>query len=623
MQKKYKGSNILLKTLQANNVQSFFGYPGGVLLGLYDEIYKQQNIRHILVRHEQGAAHAADGYARVASKPGVCLATSGPGATNLLTGICSAQMDSIPIIALTGQVPSTMLGKDAFQEADLFNLSLPITKHSYLVNQTHKVSESIQKAFKIATSNRPGPVLVDLPKDILNSEIDWDEQIPEIELPGLASVNKISDKDALAAAEMILDAKQAVLYIGGGVIHSDAGELVKKLAESCNIPIVWTLMGKGAVADDHQLNLGMLGMHGTPSANYSIYESDLLIAIGVRFDDRATGKLEAFAPKAKVIHIDIDPAEIGKNRRIIPGVDLSISADAKQALEVILPMLPANSSRNTDQWIQKIRQWQKDYPLDQECFEDQLSPCHIFKALNEVAEDAIYTTDVGQHQMWAAQYLNCRNPRRWITSGGLGTMGFGLPAAIGAKVAAQDIGLDKPVICITGDGSFQMCQQELGTMIAHNIPVIVIILNNNNLGMVRQWQQLFFDNHYSYSHLNDGSPDYVKLANSYGIRGQKIDTPHNLHKIIESAIECQEPVVLDMTLHPEANVFPIVSPGGANHRAEGIGLATVPANIDYADYQAKVERSPVRQLDKVVSPKKEPANIDYADYQEREAEKLS
>lgn len=594
------GSRAMLRTLEENKVQTIFGYPGGVLLGLYDEIYAQNKIRHILVRHEQGAAHAADGYSRVAGKPGVCLATSGPGATNLLTGICSAHMDSISIVALTGQVSSEMIGKDAFQEADLFNLSLPITKHNYLVRETHKIPKIINEAFVISQSGRPGPVLVDLPKDILNKSIDWTDVSEEIDLPGLSRLNEIPAETFLEAVKLILEAKKPVIYVGGGVISSGAHKETLQLAESCKIPLVWTLMGKGAVSDEHPLNLGMLGMHGMPAANFAVYESDLLIAVGVRFDDRATGKLETFAPNAKVIHLDIDPAEMGKNRKIIPGVDVSLLGDAKKVLQELLKTLN-NRKGDTKDWLEKVKSWEQDYPLDDGESQEFITPKLVFRLLNELTEDAIYTTDVGQHQMWAAQYLKIKNPRRWITSGGLGTMGFGLPAAIGAKAAVQDLGMHNPVICISGDGSFQMCQQEIGTMVAHQIPVVTIILNNGNLGMVRQWQELFFDRHYSFSDLRSGSPDYQKLAEAYGIKGLRVNSPKDLREIIKNAIELNEPVILDLELHPEANVFPIVPPGGSNHRAEGIGLSTVPGNRSVDEYDKDVLRAPVNDISRVVT----------------------
>lgn len=603
----YLGSHALLKSLENNQVKTIFGYPGGVLLGLYDQIYRQDKIRHILVRHEQAAIHAADGYARIAGRSGVCLATSGPGATNLLTGICSAHMDSIPIVALTGQVPSNMIGKDAFQEADLFNLSIPITKHNYLVKQSQDIPRIIDEAFTIAEHGRQGAVLVDLPKDILNSSFEWDAEQTEVNLPGLKAIPPIDHEAIEQACSMLLSAQKPVLYIGGGVITSQASAEIIQLAELLMIPIVWTLMGKGSISDTHPLNLGMLGMHGTAAANYAVHDSDLLIAIGVRFDDRATGKLSEFAPDAKIIHIDIDPAEISKNKKIKKNIDCAIIGDAKNITQIILGNLnnqvqDNTSALHTQSWVKQVQNWKEQYPLDNLAdVNGQITPHDIFSALNKVACDAIYTTDVGQHQMWAAQYIKSYSPQRWITSGGLGTMGFGLPAALGAKIAAQDIGLNKPVICISGDGSFQMCQQELGTLIAHDIPVIVIILNNNNLGMVRQWQELFFERHYSYSHLQDGSPDYVKLADSYGITGMRTNKPEELEDLFEQAIKLNKPVVIDVQMHSEVNVFPIVPPGGANHEAQGVNSPSVPTDRDYNDYIKSVETAPVRKLDKLNS----------------------
>ncbi len=593
--KKYKGAQALLKSLSANGVKTIFGYPGGVLLGLYDEIYNQDEIRHILVRHEQGAVHAADAYARVSGKAGVCLATSGPGATNLLTGICNAQMDSAPLIALTGQVSSELIGKDAFQEADLFNLSLAITKHNYLLKSPENIASTISQAFKIAQSGRPGPVLVDMPKDVLNSSFEWDGITPDTNVKGLNKIPALRNEDIDKACEMILNAERPVLYIGGGIIISGASEEIKVLSEKYNIPLVWSLMAKGAMPDTHELNLGMLGMHGTVAANFAIHDSDLLIAIGTRFDDRATGKLESFAPNAKVIHVDIDPAEIGKNRKIIEGKDLSISADAKKFLIALLEKLTnhINLKKDSLAWVKKVQTWKKEYPLD--CGKNQkdgiLSPQKIFCALNKVLSDAIYTTSVGQHQMWSAQYINLDKPRRWVTSGGLGTMGFGLPAAIGAKIAVQDMGKENPVVCISGDGSFQMCPQELGTLASHNIPVICVIFNNGNLGMVRQWQEFFFGRRYSFIDLSEGAPDYVKLAEAYGIKGIRSNSPDELEDIFKTAVSLNKPVLIDLKIPPEASVLPIVPPDKSISKPEGINKCIIPTDRDLKDYLEDVKKS--------------------------------
>ena len=588
----YNGAKALLKSLENNGVKTVFGYPGGAVLDLYDEIYSQENIRHILVRHEQGAAHAADGYARVSGKPGVCFATSGPGATNLLTGIFTAQIDSSPVIAFTGQVTSSLLGKDAFQEADLFNLSIPITKHSYLVKNPENTPDIVNSAFEIAKSGRPGAVLVDLPKNTFRSRFEWDGNFKKPEIKGLFKNSKVSDEKILEACKLILEAERPVLYIGGGVICSGAGSFILELAESLLIPIVWTLMAKGAVPDNYYLNLGMLGMHGTPSANYAVHESDLLIVVGARFDDRATGKLETFAPYARVIHIDIDPAEIGKNKKIKEPKDLALVGDASEILKRILENLKIQK-KDSRVWLEKLQKFHKEYFLDSTEIKNQLSPQDIFKALNKTVKDAVYSTDVGQHQMWAAQYLELKNPRKWVTSGGLGTMGAGLPFSIGAKTALQDMNSeDTASICISGDGSFQMCQQELGTIKSHDIPVISIILNNNNLGMVRQWQELFYNRHYSFVHLKDGSPDYVKLAEAYSITGVRSNLPSELEEIFAEAVKKQEPIVIDLELHPEAKVFPIVPPNGTNSRPEGINLQNIPQDRNYQDYLDSVNKSP-------------------------------
>lgn len=573
---KINGSQALLNTIVKEGVSTIFGYPGGVVLGLYDELYGRDDINHILVRHEQCAGFMADGYARVSGKPGIVLATSGPGATNIVTSLCSSHMDSIPIIALTGQVPTSGLGKDFFQEADITGITLPVVKHSYLVLESTQIPKTVKKAFHISSTGRPGPVLIDLPKNVLNNSFNYSSGMEEnYTLPGYKPTTKGNSRQTHAASKVIQEAKKPVLYIGGGVISSNASEEVFKLAESCGIPVTWTVMGKGAFPDTHELGLGMLGMHGTVYSNYAIHEADLLIAVGVRFDDRVTGKLETFAPNARVIHIDIDPAEIGKNRVLRDVVDVPIVGDAKIVLSDLNKKLNGKKG-DTKDWLKQIKSWKKEYPLDDSNPKDEISPQQIFKSLNKHLKDAIYTVDVGQHQMWAAQYLEIDKPRKWCSSSGLGAMGYGFPAALGAKAAAKDMGLDTPVVSITGDGGFQMCCQELGTMVAHDLPVIIVLMNNNNLGMVRQWQELFFDKHYSYVDWGKGSPDYIKLAESYGVKAIKVEDPKDVESAVKEAVKTKGPILLEFKIQYEANVWPIVPPGGSSHEMMGIDADTLP-----------------------------------------------
>ena len=573
---KQKGSEALLNCLVKEGVKTIFGYPGGAVLGLYDELYKRDDINHILVRHEQSAAFMADGYARITGRPGVVLATSGPGATNIVTGLCSSHMDSIPVIALTGQVPTSAIGKDFFQEADITGITMPIVKHSYLVLTANQIPKTVKKAFLISSTGRPGPTLIDLPKDVLGSTFEYHEGMEnKFTLPGYKPTTKGNSRQIHAAGKAILEAKKPMLYIGGGIISSNASEEIKALAENCSIPVTYTVMGKGGFPDSHFLNYGMLGMHGTAYANFAIYNCDLLIAVGVRFDDRVTGKLETFAPNAKVIHIDIDPAEIGKNRKMRDVIDIPIVGDAKSVLIELNEKL-AGKKCDTAEWIAQIEDWKKQYPLDIPKDKNQISPQQILLALNKYCKDAIYTVDVGQHQMWAAQYIQLDKPRRWCSSSGLGAMGYGFPAALGAKAAAKDIGLDIPVVAITGDGGFQMNLQELGTMVAHDLPVIIVLFNNNNLGMVRQWQEVFYNKHYSYIDWGLGNPDYVKLAEAYGMRGIKIEDPSKVESAIEEAVRLKKPILLEFVLSYEANVWPIVPPGGSNHEMMGISSNTLP-----------------------------------------------
>lgn len=573
---KLKGAQVLLKCLVNEGVKTIFGYPGGAVLGLYDELYKQTDLKHILVRHEQCAAFMADGYARVSGKPGMMLATSGPGATNIVTGLCNAHMDSIPVIALTGQVPTFGIGRDFFQEADITGITMPVVKHSYLLLKATQIPKTIRKAFLISSTGRPGPVLVDIPKDVLSSAFDYQEGMEnKFTLPGYKPTVKGNTRQIHAACKAILEAKKPVLFIGGGVISSGASEEVSKLAESCSIPVTYTVMGKGAFPDSHFLNYGMLGMHGTAYANYAVHECDLLISVGVRFDDRVTGKIETFAPDAKVIHIDIDPAEIGKNRKMRDAIDIPIVGDAKNILTEINEKLNGKKPDITN-WIKQLEEWKKQYPLDMPEDKKNISPQQIFLALNKYFKNAIYTVDVGQHQMWAAQYIEINKPRHWCSSSGLGSMGYGFPAALGAKAALKDLGLDTPIVSITGDGGFQMNFQELGTMVANNLPVVIVLMNNRTLGMVRQWQELFYNKHYSYIDWGESSPDYIKIAEAYGVKGKKIETPEEVDDAIKEASKIQKPILLQFEIQFEANVWPIVPPGGSSHEMLGIDANTLP-----------------------------------------------
>lgn len=541
-------AEAFVQALKDEGVEVIFGYPGGAVLPIYDVLYSA-DIKHILVRHEQGAAFMAEGYARATGKPAVCLATSGPGATNLVTGIADAHMDSIPVVFFTGNVATSAIGSDAFQEADITGITLPITKHNYLVKDAAELPRIIREAFHIATTGRPGPVLVDLPKDITLAEIDY--HYPEtVDIPGYKPTYKGHIRQILEAAQAIMAAKRPVLYIGGGVIHSGAHEEVRRLAEKANLPVTMTLMGLGAFPADHPLSLGMLGMHGTVYANWAVDQCDLLIACGARFDDRVTGDVTKFAPNAKVIHIDIDPAEISKN----VVADIPIVGDVKTVLQVLIEKV---HEKREDAWLQTIAEWKAEYPLTYEQQEGVIMPQRVIQAIHEVTGgDAICTADVGQHQMWLAQYYGFNKPRSHISSGGLGAMGFGFPAALGAAVGCPD----RQVWAITGDGSFQMNIQELVTARHYNIPVKVAIINNSYLGMVRQWQEIFFDRHYSHSDLHS-NPDFVKIAEAYGVMGIRIEKEEELLPGLERAAKHDGPVVLDIHVAKEANVFPMIPAG--------------------------------------------------------------
>ncbi|NLC08177.1 MAG: biosynthetic-type acetolactate synthase large subunit, partial [Syntrophomonadaceae bacterium] len=528
------GAQILIRCLQEEGVDTIFGYPGGRVLNIYDEIY-QSNLRHILTRHEQGATHAADAYARVTGRPGVCITTSGPGATNAVTGIATAHMDSIPLIVFTGQVNVAALGRDSFQEADITGITLPITKHSYLVRNTKDLARIVKEAFYIATTGRPGPVVIDLPSDIMVNKARFDYP-QSVNLRGYRILKKVNQLQVNQAAQMINQSRRPVMYVGGGAISSGAHQEVLVLAEKAGLPVTTTLMGLGAFPGNHRLSLGMLGMHGTRYANYAICECDCLIAVGARFDDRVTGKIEAFAPKAKVVHIDIDPAEIGKNVR----VDVPIVGDVRMVLGELIPKIEANAAERAE-WLAKIDEWKREYPLSYHQGDDCIKPQYVIEQIYEVTQgEAIITTEVGQHQMWAAQYYKYVRPRSLVTSGGLGTMGFGLPAAIGAQIGMPD----RLVFDISGDGSFQMNSQELATAVSYNLPIKVAIINNAYLGMVRQWQKLFYGGRYSQTDLAGMSPDFVKLAEAYGVTGIRVTRPEEVRPAIEQAIATPGPVFI-------------------------------------------------------------------------------
>ncbi len=548
MSQKMSGAQAVLESLKREGVDVIFGLPGGVLLPLYDAIY-QSDIHHILVRHEQGAAHMADGYARATGKVGVCIATSGPGATNLVTGIANAYMDSVPMVAITGQVNTWLIGKDAFQEADITGITLPITKHNYLLRSARDISRVFREAFYIARTGRPGPVLIDLPRDVTVDEVEF--TWPQVDLAGYRPSVKAHEMQIKKAAKALMEAERPVIYVGGGVKYAGANRELIELAIKINAPVTTTLMGIGCFPEDHQLSLGMLGMHGTKYANYAIQESDLILAIGARFDDRVTGKISSFAPRAKIIHIDVDPAEVSKNVR----VDIPVVGDAKDALQGLLKGV---GPKGRSEWNEKTEGWKKDYPLRYIPDMNIIKPQYVIEKLCEIAPDAIITTEVGQNQMWAAQFFVHKDPQKFISSGGLGTMGYGFPAAIGAKMGRPEC----DVIDVAGDGSFLMNSQELATAVVNDIPVKVAVLNNGCLGMVRQWQELFFEKRYSATILGRASPDFVKLAEAYGAVGLRATKPSEVESVIRAALAVDRPVVMDFIVNPAEKVSPMV-PAGA------------------------------------------------------------
>ena len=554
------GAKILLKCLTQENVECIFGYPGGVTLPLYDALYDYP-IRHILVRHEQNAAFAAQGYARATGKVGVCCATSGPGATNLVTGLVDAMMDSIPIVALTGQVSSKLMGSDAFQEADTFGITRSATKHNFLIKDIHELPRIVHEAFYIAASGRPGPVLVDITKDAFQAQAHY-APVTEIHLPGYKVYREGHSGQIRRAAQMIWEAGRPYVYAGGGIIAANASEELRSFVEALDAPAVCTLMGLGALPSEHPNFISMPGMHGSYAANMGMQGADLIVALGVRFDDRVTGRLSSFAPHAKIVHVDIDPAEVGKNRQ----VDLPIVGDVKCVLPKLTAELnelaPAMRSKNSaarQSWWKQIRQWKAEHPLVAEKSDSEIKPQHLMAEIDRLSGgQAIVASDVGQHQMWCAQLIRYNEPRLWINSGGLGSMGFGLPSAIGAQFARPD----KLVFAVVGDGGFQMSIPELATIANHALPIKIIVMNNGYLGMVRQWQEMFYNNRLSQVELSS-FPDPEKLAGAYGFKGSTIESVADFPKALEAAVAEPGPYLLNVKVSPFENVFPMVPAGGA------------------------------------------------------------
>lgn len=547
---KLTGAQVLVECLREQGVDTIFGYPGGAVLSIYDALYDADDIRHILTAHEQGATHAADGYARATGKVGVVIVTSGPGATNTVTGIATAYMDSVPIVVFTGQVANSLIGKDSFQEVDITGITNPITKHNYIVKDAEQLPHIIRQAFSIARSGRPGPVLVDIPKDIQTTIIDYTPK--KIETKESNSSNQLEQVDfdnIKKAIDAINDSQRPVIYAGGGVNIAGANDKLVEFAEKIKAPVSCSLMGMGAFPGDHPYYMGMVGMHGTRYSNYAFSNCDLIIAMGARFSDRVVSNVEKFAPKAKIIHVDIDPAELGKNVM----THIQVCGDVGQILDIFNRHV---QEKQESSWNKQIEEWKKAYPLKYKC-NGNLSPQYIIEKLYELTEgQAILTTEVGQNQMWAAQFYKFSQPRTFISSGGLGTMGYGLGASIGAALGRPD----KKVINVAGDGSFRMNSTELATVSRYQIPIIQLVLNNSSLGMVRQWQDLFYNKRYSHSQLGQGV-DFIKLAEAYGIKAFKLDHNDQVESVLSQALELKEPVLIECDIHPDDKVYPIVPPG--------------------------------------------------------------
>ncbi|MCA1186849.1 MULTISPECIES: acetolactate synthase large subunit [Saccharopolyspora] len=559
------GAQSLVRSLESVGAEIVFGIPGGTILPAYDPLLDSTKVRHVLVRHEQGAGHAATGYAQATGKVGVCMATSGPGATNLVTALADAQMDSVPIVAITGQQSTSLIGTDAFQEADICGITLPITKHNFLVTKAEDIPRTIAEAFYIASSGRPGPVLVDIPKDVQQTATTFSWP-PEMKLPGYRPTSKPHGKQVREAAKLITAAQRPVLYVGGGVLKAEATERLRELAETTGIPVVTTLMARGAFPDSHPLHLGMPGMHGTVAAVAAMQRSDLLIALGARFDDRVTGQLSSFAPEAKVVHADIDPAEISKNR----NADVPIVGDCKEVIaeliDAVATATEAGGTADLGPWWTQLSSWRDTFPLGYEWPADgSLAPEYVIERLGALAgPEAVYCAGVGQHQMWAAQFINYENPRTWLNSGGLGTMGYSVPAAMGAKAGLPGT----QVWAIDGDGCFQMTNQELATCAIEELPIKVAVINNGNLGMVRQWQSLFYAERYSHSDLGTHKhriPDFKLLAEALGCAGLRCESREDVDSVIQQAMEINDrPVVIDFVVGKDAQVWPMVAAGTGN-----------------------------------------------------------